>query len=98
MCYRIAKSLFGRYKSSREGRQEIERMLARQAEYIAEFGDAKRTSKMIVSTETGRLKDNDVNMATGWWLNDEVLNWLTVNYLTDPNATYTAWEVKWDEY
>lgn len=98
MCYRIAKSLFGRYKSPREGRQEVERMLSKQAEYINEFGDAKKTSKMVVSAETGRLKENDVNMSTGWWLDDEVLNWLNVSYLTDPNAVYSAWEVRWAEY
>ena len=45
MCYRIAKSLFGRVKTAREGRLEFECMLVRQAEYINEFGDAKRAPK-----------------------------------------------------
>ena len=87
MCYRIAKSLFGRVKTAREGRLEFERMLVRQAEYINEFGDAKRAPKMTVSQESGRLRDNDVDMSSGFWLDDEVLLWLQTNYLTDPNAT-----------
>lgn len=98
MCYRIAKSNFGCAKSKKEGRREVEEKLALQADYINEWGDAKKTSKMVVSPETGRLKDNDVDMSSGFWLDDEVLNWLNVNYLTDPNAIYNPWDVKWNEY
>ncbi len=87
MCYRIAKSLFGRVKTAKEGRLEFERMLVKQAEFINEFGDAKLTPKIVVSQESGRLRDNDVDMSTGYWLHDEVLIWLRTNYLTDPNAT-----------
>lgn len=97
MCYRIAKSLFGRVKTAREGRLEFERMLVRQAEFINEFGDAKRTPKMTVSQESGRLRDNDVDMASGFWLDDEVLIWLQTNYLTDPNAV-GEWKMKLSEY
>lgn len=86
MCYRIAKSFFGRVKSEREGRLEFERMLVKQADYINEFGDAKKTPKMVVNQESGRVRDNDVDMSTGYWLDDEVLIWLHTNYLTDPNA------------
>lgn len=98
MCYRIAKSNFGRYKSKREGRDEVEQMLAMQADYVNEFGDAKKTPKLVVSTETGRLKDNDVDMSTGFWLHDEVLIWLRTTYLTDPNATFNPWQVDWSSY
>lgn len=98
MCYRIAKSYFGRVKTEREGRLEFERMLVRQAEYINDFGDAKKAPKMVVSPETGRIKDNDVDLSTGFWLNDEVLIWLKTNYLIDPNVIYRPGEVKWDEY
>ena len=87
MCYRIAKSYFGRVKTPKEGRLEFERMLVKQAEHINDFGDAKRTPKMIVNAESGRLRDNDVDMSSGYWLHDEVLIWLRTNYLTDPNAT-----------
>lgn len=97
MCYRIAKSLFGRVKTAREGRLEVERMLVRQAEFINEFGDAKHTPKMTVSQESGRLRDNDVDMSSGFWLNDEVLLWLQTNYLTDPNAV-GEWKMKLSEY
>lgn len=97
MCYRIAKSLFGRFKSKREGRFELERMLAKQADHINEWGDAKRTTKVTMG-ETGRLKDQDIDMSSGWWLDDEVLTWLKVNYLTDPNAVYSVGDVKWNEY
>ncbi len=86
MCYRIAKSLFGRVKTPREGRFEFERMLAKQAEFITDFGDAKKTPKMIVNSENGRIRDNDADMSAGYWLHDEVLIWLRVNYLLDPNA------------
>lgn len=97
MCYRIAKSLFGRVKTEKEGRLEFERMLARQAKFINNYGDAKETPKMIVSQESGRLRDNDVDMSSGFWLYDEVLIWLRTNYLTDPNAT-GEWLAKWSEY
>lgn len=96
MCYRIAKSLFGRLKTAREGRLEVERMLVKQAEFINDFGDAKRTPKMVVQ-ESGRLRDNDVDMSTGYWLDDEVLIWLRTNYLTDPNAT-GEWRMRLSEY
>ena len=98
MCYRIAKSLFGRVKTAKEGRLEFERMLAKQAEYINDFGDAKKAPKLVVSAETGRIKDNDVDLSTGFWLNDEVLVWLRTVYLLDPNVRYSPFEVKWDEY
>ena len=98
MHYRIAKSLFGRHKSRREGRYEVERMLAKQAEFISENGDAKGAPKMIVSPETGRMRDQDVDMSTGFWLNDEVLNWLEAMHLTDPNAVYSEFMVNWSEY
>lgn len=98
MHYRIAKSLFGRYKSPREGRLEVERILALQAEYINDFGDAKKTPKMVVSPETGRIRDQNINMADGFWLHDEVLGWLNSNHLTDPNAIYNYWEVDWGSY
>ena len=98
MCYRIAKSLFGRFKTEREGRKAFERMLVRQAEFINDFGDAKKTPKMIINPETGRIKDNDVDLSTGFWLDDEVLIFLKVNYLTDPNVIYRPGEVKWNEY
>ena len=87
MCYRIAKSFFGRIKTAKEGRLEFERMLVKQAEFINEFGDAKLTPKIIISQESGRLRDNNVDMSTGYWLHDEVLIWLRTNYLLDPNAT-----------
>lgn len=98
MCYRIAKSFFGRVKSAKEGRLEFERMLAKQAEFICDFGDAKKTPKLIVVPDTGRIKDNDMNLSTGFWLNDEVLIWLRTNYLLDPNVIYRSSEVKWNEY
>ncbi len=98
MCYRIAKSLFGRFKSAKEGRNEFEYMLAIQADYISEFGDAKKTPKMVISPETGRVKDNDLNWSTGFWLSDEVLIWLKNNNLTDPNIAYYPWQIRWDEY
>lgn len=97
MCYRIAKSNFGRVKTKREGRLEFERMLVRQAEFVNEYGDAKRAPKMTVSQESGRLRDNDVDMSTGFWLDDEVLIWLQTNYLTDPNAV-GEWKMKLSEY
>ncbi len=97
MCYRIAKSLFGRVKTVKEGRLEFERMLVKQAEFINEFGDAKLTPKIVVSQESGRLRDNDVDMSTGYWLHDEVLIWLRTNYLTDPNAT-GEWKMQLSEY
>ena len=96
MCYRIAKSLFGRIKTPKEGRLEFERMLVKQAEFINEFGDAKKTPKMVVSQESGRVRDNDVDMSTGYWLDDEVLIWLRTNYLTDPNST-GEWRMKLSE-
>lgn len=98
MCYRIAKSYFGRVKTAKEGRLEVERMLAKQAEFINDFGDAKKTPKMVVNPESGRVRDNDVDLSSGYWLNDEVLLWLNVNYLTDPNAVYRLGEVQWSEY
>ena len=98
MCYRIAKSLFGRAKSPREGRLEVERMLAKQAEFINDYGDAKKTPKMVVNPESGRVRDNDVDLSSGFWLHDEVLIWLNTNYLTDPNAVYRPGEVRWSEY
>lgn len=98
MCYRIAKSNFGRVKSKKEGRRELEEKLALQAEFINDFGDSKNTPKMTVSAESGRMKDQDTDMSTGFWLNDEVLNWLNANYLTDCNAVHNTWEVRWDEY
>ena len=73
-------------------------MLAKQAEYINDFGDAKKAPKLVVSAETGRIKDNDVDLSTGFWLNDEVLVWLRTVYLLDPNVRYSPFEVKWDEY
>ncbi len=97
MCYRIAKSLFGRVKTAREGRLEFERMLVKQAEFINDFGDAKKTPKMVVSQESGRIRDNDVDMSTGYWLDDEVLIWLQTNYLTDPNAV-GEWKMRLSEY
>ena len=97
MCYRIAKSFFGRVKTPKEGRLEFERKLAKQAEFIADYGDAKKTPKMIVNAESGRLRDNDVDMSSGFWLHDEVLIWLHANNLTDPNAT-GEWNVNWSEY
>ena len=98
MCYRIAKSFFGRSKTPKAGRIEVERMLAKQAEFINDYGDAKKTPKLIVSPETGRVRDNDVDMSTGFWLNDEVLVWLRVNYLTDPNAKCAPWQIDWSAY
>jgi hypothetical protein len=98
MCYRIAKSLFGRHKSKREGRQELERKLAVQAEFIADYGDARKTPKLTVNPETGRLKETDNDSSNGFWLHDDVLNWLNVNYLTDCNATCNPWEINWNEY
>lgn len=97
MCYRIAKSFFGRVKTPKEGRLEFERMLARQAEFINDYGDAKRTPKMIVNADSGRLRDNDIDMSSGYWLHDEVLIWLKTNYLTDPNAT-GEWKMRLWEY
>lgn len=97
MCYRIAKSLFGRVKTAKEGRLEVERMLVKQAEFINDFGDAKRTPKMVVNPESGRVRDNDIDMSTGYWLDDEVLIWLRTNYLTDPNAT-GEWRMRLSEY
>lgn len=97
MCYRIAKSYFGRVKTPKEGRIEFERMLLKQTEFINDFGDAKRTPKMLVSQESGRVRDNDVDMASGYWLKDEVLIWLRTNYLTDPNAT-GEWQMRLSEY
>lgn len=97
MCYRIAKSNFGRVKTKKEGRLEFERMLVRQAEFVNEYGDAKRAPKMVVSQESGRLRDNDVDMASGFWLDDEVLIWLRTNYLTDPNAV-GEWQMRLSEY
>ncbi len=97
MCYRIAKSNFGRVKTKKEGRLEFERMLVRQAEFVNEFGDAKMTPKLIVTPESGRLRDNDVDMASGYWLHDEVLIWLRTNYLLDPNAT-GEWQMQLSEY
>lgn len=97
MCYRIAKSFFGRVKSHQEGRLEFERMLAKQAEFIADYGDAKKTPKMIVNADSGRLRDNDVDMSAGYWLHDEVLIFLRINNLLDPNAR-GEWKVKWSEY
>ena len=98
MCYRIAKSFFGRSKTPTAGRIEVERMLAKQAEFINDYGDAKKTPKLIVSPETGRVRDNDVDMSTGFWLHDEVLVWLRVNYLTDPNAIWSPWQIDWSAY
>lgn len=98
MCYRIAKSLFGRFKSASEGRLEVERMLARQAEYINDFGDARKAPKMVVSPDTGRIRDNDTDMTTGFWLDDGVLSWLKACHLNDPNAISLAWRVEWDKY
>ena len=98
MCYRIAKSFFGRSKTPKAGRIEVERMLAKQAEFINDYGDAKKTPKLIVSPETGRVRDNDVDMSTGFWLHDEVLVWLRVNYLTDPNAIWSPWQIDWSAY
>lgn len=98
MYYRIAKSLFGRHKSAREGRLSVERILATQAEYINDYGDAKKAPKMVVSPETGRIRDQGVNMSEGFWLQDEVLSWLNSNYLTDANAVYNPCEVRWSEY
>ena len=97
MCYRIAKSFFGRVRTEKEGRLEFERILLKQAEYINDFGDAKRTPKMVVSQESGRVRDNDVDMSSGYWLKDEVLIWLRTNYLTDPNAT-GEWQMRLSEY
>lgn len=98
MCYRIAKSLFGKFKSEREGRLEVERMLARQAEYINDFGDARKAPKMVVNPETGRIRDNDTDMSTGFWLDDEVLSWLKISHLDDPNAINLVWRVEWEKY
>lgn len=98
MHYRIAKSLFGRHKSRREGRLEVEKMLALQAEFINNFGDAKNTPKMVISPETGRMKDQDVDMSAGFWLADEVLSWLNAAHLTDCNAVFNEFMVKWTEY
>lgn len=53
MCYRIAKSLFGRVKTAKEGRLEVERMLVKQAEFINDFGDAKRTRKWSSTPRAG---------------------------------------------
>lgn len=97
MCYRIAKSFFGRAKTANEGRLEVERMLAKQAEFINDFGNAKMTPKITMNQESGRLRDNDVDMSTGYWLNDEVLIWLRMNYLTDPNAI-GEWRMNLSEY
>ena len=97
MCYRIAKSYFGRVKTPKEGRIEFERMLLKQAEFINDFGAAKRTPKMLVSQESGRARDNDVDMASGYGLKDEGLIWLRTNYLTDPNAT-GEWQMRLSEY
>jgi hypothetical protein len=52
---------------------------------------------MTVSQESGRLRDNDVDMSSGFWLDDEVLLWLQTNYLTDPNAV-GEWKMKLSEY
>lgn len=98
MCYRIARSFFGRVKTAREGRLEFERMLARQAEFINDYGDAKKTPKIVVNPDTGRIKDNDVDMSTGFWLHDEVLIWLRTNYLLDPNVYYRPGEIEWSKY
>lgn len=97
MCYRIAKSFFGCVKMPKEGRLEFERMLYRQADFVNEYGDAKKTPKMVVNQESGRVRDNDVDMSSGYWLHDEVLIWLRTNNLLDPNAT-GEWQVKWAEY
>jgi hypothetical protein len=98
MHYRIAKSLFGRHKSAREGRRQVERVLALQAEFINDYGDGKNTPKIIVSPETGRIRDQAVDMSEGFWLQDEVLGWLNSTHLTDPNIVYSPFQVKWDEY
>lgn len=98
MCYRIAKSLLGSFKTRKEGRLEVEKMIALQADYVNEYGDMKKAPKMVVNPESGRVRDNDVDLSSGFWLHDEVLIWLNTNYLTDPNAVYLPWEVKWSEY
>lgn len=98
MNYRIAKSLLGRHKSKKDGRLEFERMLATQAEFVSDFGDAKKTPKIVVNPDSGRMRDQSVDKSDGFWLHDEVLDWLNANYLTDPNVAFRPWEIDWSEY
>lgn len=98
MCYRIARSLFGRFKTAKEGRVEFERMLAKQAEFISDYGDAKKAPKLVVNPDSGRVRDNDTDYSTGFWLDDEVLLWLKANNLLEPNTIRGLWRVEWDKY
>jgi hypothetical protein len=98
MHYRIAKSLFGRNKSPFEGRLEFERTLARQAEFIVRFGNARETPKLVMSPETGRIKEAEPNPQSGFWLDDTVLGWLGSNHLLDPNIKAPPLFIDWSKY
>ena len=86
MCYRIAKSLFGRDTPKVQGRLEFEEILAEQAQYIAENGDTMNTPKMITNPDNGRMTANKLEFKDGYFLADSVLLWIQSHYLDDINV------------
>jgi hypothetical protein len=95
--YRIAKSLFGRHRSEKEGRKEVERMLARQADFISEFGDARKTPKTVVD-DKGRIIEQKTMPESGFWLEDSVLVWLDRSRLIEPNITHSFFQIDWSSF
>ncbi len=97
MMYRIAKGLGVPSMSQYDFRNQfLFDVLLTQARHM-QSGNAKRTPK-IVTTETGRLKSNDLNYTDLYWLDDDVIINLESLNLFSRQRVVDACSVDWTSY
>jgi len=96
--YRMAKGWLHPSMTPRSAYREIERMFARQAKHVVQFGDARNTPKMVVNPETGRTREQHTGIDDCYWLEDSVFAWLESRYLTDPNIEHGLFTIHWAEF
>ena len=98
--YRLAKGWLGRNTQFKDARFNLYENLCKQAEFINDFGDGKKTPKVAVmqAGRSGQKGDSKLEAESGFWLLDDVLVWLRTNWLLDPNLVWNAWDIDWSKY
>lgn len=97
MCFRIAKGYAQNMSPLDFRRMFFNDIMLEQARYMAGAGYAKDMQKVIMS-ETGRLKDNNLEKSDLYWLHDDVITSLEMLNLTNPQRINQMWGAKWSEY
>jgi len=95
--YRLAKGMLSPLITPRSAYREIERNFARQAARNARYGDTRNTPKVIVNPETGRVREQFTELSDCYWLDDSVLQWLRLRFLTDANIQGSH-QIRWHEF